>query len=212
LCRPRQSSPSDRTGAATEGSLETLLKAAGVDDLEPTDELARTCGEILRVVVNGLMDVLRAREQLKEELRIRSTTFKPANNNPLKFSADAEDAFHNLLVKQNSAYLSPPEAFAEALQDIRDHQQAVHTALRFAFETMLAQFDPNRLQEEFDRQMKKGSILGVPAKLRYWDLYKDKYGAVVKDAEASFRTLFGNEFARAYEEHIERLKGRGRSR
>lgn len=188
------------------------MKAAGVDDLEPTDELARTCGEILRVVVNGLMDVLRAREQLKEELRIRSTTFKPANNNPLKFSADAEDAFHNLLVKQNSAYLSPPEAFAEALQDIRDHQQAVHTALRIAFETMLAQFDPNRLQEEFDRQMKKGSILGVPAKLRYWDLYKDKYGAIVKDAEASFRTLFGNEFARAYEEHIERLKGRGRSR
>jgi type VI secretion system FHA domain protein len=209
---PRQPSPSERTGIATDGSLETLLKAAGVDDLEPTDELARTCGEILRVVVNGLMDVLRAREQLKEELRIRSTTFKPANNNPLKFSADAEDAFHNLLVKQNSAYLSPPEAFAEALQDIRDHQQAVHTALRIAFETMLAQFDPNRLQEEFDRQTKKGSILGVPAKLRYWDLYKDKYGAIVKDAEASFRTLFGNEFARAYEEHIERLKGRGRSR
>jgi type VI secretion system FHA domain protein len=207
---PRVSSPSERP--ETVGSLETLLKAAGIDDLEPTDEVARTCGEILRVVVNGLMDVLRARELLKEELRIRSTTFKPANNNPLKFSADADDAFHNLLVKQNSAYLDPPEAFAEALQDIRDHQQAVHTALRLAFETMLAQFDPNRLQDEFDRQVKKGSILGVPAKLRYWDIYREKYGAIVKDAEASFRTLFGNEFARAYEEHIERLKGRGRSR
>ena len=47
--------------------------------------------------------------------------------------------------------------------------------MRLAFESMLAQFDPDRLQEEFDRQIKKGSILGVPAKLRYWDLYRDKY-------------------------------------
>jgi len=192
--------------------LRTLLEAAGIEDLEPSEEVARTCGEILRVAVSGIMEVLRSREQLKEELRIRSTTFKPANNNPLKFSADADDAFHNLLIKQNDGYLAPPEAFAEALQDIRDHQQAVQSALRLAFETMLAQFDPNRLQDEFDRNLKKGSILGVPAKLRYWDLYRDKYGALVKDAEPSFRTLFANEFARAYEEQIERLKGRGRVR
>jgi predicted component of type VI protein secretion system len=69
----------------------------------------------------------------------------------------------------------------------------------------LSQFDPQRLQEEFDRQM-KGSILGVPAKLRYWDLYRDKYGELAKDAEAGFRTLFGDAFARAYEEYLERLK------
>ena len=62
--------------------------------------------------------------------------------------------------------------------------------MRLAFESMLSQFDPKRLQEEFDRQMKKGSILGVPAKLRYWDLYRDKYGELTKDAEAGFRTLF----------------------
>ena len=208
---PRTSSASSQ-GAEDSDLLRTLLEAAGIEDLEPSEEVARTCGEILRAAVSGIMEVLRSREQLKEELRIRSTTFKPANNNPLKFSADADDAFHNLLIKQNDGYLAPPEAFAEALQDIRDHQQAVQSALRLAFETMLAQFDPNRLQDEFDRNLKKGSILGVPAKLRYWDLYRDKYGALVKDAEASFRTLFANEFARAYEEQIERLKGRGRVR
>jgi predicted component of type VI protein secretion system len=83
-------------------------------------------------------------------------------------------------------------------------------AMRLAFESMLSQFDPLRLQEEFDRQM-KGSILGVPVKLRYWDLYRDKYGDLIKDAEAAFRTLFGEAFARAYEEHLERLKQPGRS-
>ena len=113
---------------------------------------------------------------------------------------------------QNAAYLEPTEAFAEALQDVRDHQTAVLAAMRLAFETMLAQFDPNQLQEEFDRHMKKGSILGVPAKLRYWDLYREKYGETIKDADDSFRALFGNAFAKAYEEQIERLKSRGRKR
>ena len=39
--------------------------------------------------------------------------------------------------------------------------------MRVAFESMLAEFDPDRLQQEFDRQLSKGL---VPAKLRYWDL------------------------------------------
>lgn len=191
--------------------LQQLLAAAGVEGVDPSSDLARTCGEVLRVVVEGVMEVLRAREHMKDELRIRSTTFKAAHNNPLKFSANADDAFHNLLIKHNPAYLAPRDAFEEALHDVRDHQTALLGAMRLAFETTLAQFDPQRLQEEFDRQM-KGSILGVPAKMRYWDLYRDKYGALFKDSEASFRNLFGNEFAKAYEEHIERLKERGRAK
>lgn len=200
-------SPQDETA-----QLRELLAAAGVEGVDPSSDLARTCGEILRVVVGGLMEVLRGREQMKEELRMRSTTFKAAHNNPLKFSANVDDAFHNLLVKHNPAYLAPADAFDDALHDIRDHQTAVLAAMRLAFETMLAQFDPGRLQEEFDRQMKKGSILGGPAKLRYWEMYRDKYGDTARDADASFRALFGNEFAKAYEEQIERLKARSRSK
>jgi type VI secretion system FHA domain protein len=187
-----------------------LLSAAGIEGLDPSSDLARTFGEILRVVVGGLMEVLRARERMKDELRMRGTTFQPAHNNPLKFSANVDDAFHNLLVKRNPAYLAPTDAFEDALQDIRDHQTAILAATRLAFETMLAQFDPDRLQEEFDRLMKKGSILGVPAKLRYWDLYRDKYGNMVKDADTSYRKLFGEEFAKAYEEQLARLKAMSR--
>jgi type VI secretion system FHA domain protein len=187
-----------------------LLEAAGIEGVDPSSELGRTCGEILRVVVGGLMEVLRVRERMKDELRMRGTSFKVAHNNPLKFSANVEDAFHNLLVKHNPAYLAPADAFADALHDVRDHQTATLAAMRLAFETMLAQFDPTRLQEEFDRQTRKGSILGVPAKLRYWDLYREKYGGVVKDADASFRALFGDEFAKAYEAQLERLKSLNR--
>lgn len=190
--------------------LRELLAAAGIEGLDPSAELARTFGEILRVVVGGVMEALRARERMKDELRMRGTSFQPAHNNPLKFSANVDDAFHNLLVKHNPAYLEPTAAFEEALHDIRDHQAAALAATRLAFESMLAQFDPDRLQEEFDRLMKKGSILGVPAKLRYWDLFREKYDAMTKDADASFRKLFGEEFAKAYEDQLARLKAQNR--
>jgi len=208
--RARHAANAPSAGESDDAGLRELLKAAGIEGVDPSSELGRIFGEVLRVAVGGLMEVLRVRERMKDELRMRGTSFKVAHNNPLKFSANVEDAFHNLLVKHNPAYLAPADAFADALHDVRDHQTATLAAMRLAFETMLAQFDPNRLQEEFDRQSRKGSILGVPAKMRYWELYREKYGGMAKDADASFRTLFGDEFAKAYEAQLERLKALNR--
>jgi type VI secretion system FHA domain protein len=201
--RPATSQPP--AGAAT-FDLAALLAGAGVDPTAVTPELARSFGQILRVVVSGVMDVLQARQRIKDEFGMRMTTFRPADNNPLKFSANVEDALHNLLVKRNAAYLGPVEAFEDAFADVRNHQMAMLAGVRVAFEAMLGEFDPDRLQEQFDRQGKKGSLLTVPAKMRYWDLYREKFGDMVKDAEASFAELFGDEFARAYEAQLDRLK------
>lgn len=205
-----QGAPKSSTSAAPSGDrFDTLLAAAGIEGLEASHEAAEVLGGLLRSSVSGVMEMLRARERMKDELRMRGTTFKAAHNNPLKFSANVDDAFHNLLVKRNPAYLAPTEALEDAFHDVRDHQSAFLTAMRLAFEAMLARFDPGRLQDDFDRQLKKGSILGVPAKLRYWDLYRERYGEIAKDAEASFRSLFAEEFAKAYEEQLARLRALG---
>jgi type VI secretion system FHA domain protein len=204
--------PSAASASSDPELLAKLLTAAGITEVQPSAELAQTLGAVLRVAVGGVMEALRARERMKDDMRLRGTTFKAQDNNPLKFSANVDDAFHNLLVKHNAAYLSPPDAFEDALRDVRDHQAATIAAMRLAFESTLAHFDPNRMQEEFDRQLKKGSILGVPAKLRYWDMYRDGYGELAKDGDASFRTLFAEEFAKAYEEQLERLHAAQRNR
>jgi type VI secretion system FHA domain protein len=185
-----------------------VLAGAGLDPANVTPELARTFGEILRVVVSGVMDVMRSRQQIRDEFRMRMTRFRTAENNPLKFSANVDDALHNLLVKRNPAYLAPVEAFEDAFADLRNHQIAMLAGMRVAFDSMLAQFDPDRLQQEFDRQLNKGL---VPAKLRYWDLLREKHHEIVKDPEATFRRLFGEEFARAYEEQVKELKARERT-
>jgi type VI secretion system FHA domain protein len=200
--------PSDRS---MDVGLVSVLEGAGLRDVAVTNELARNFGRILRVVVAGVMDVLEARQRIKGEFRLGLTTVQPFDNNPLKFSANVDDALHNLLVKRNAAYLGPVEAFEDAFDDVRNHQMAMLAGMRVAFETMLAEFDPERLQEEFDRHLKKSARIPMPAKLLYWDLYREKIHDMVTDAETCFRELFGNEFATAYEEQLKRLKAQRRS-
>ena len=202
---PRREAPS-----AGSFDFESMLKGAGLQGVQVTPELAENFGRILRIVVGGLMDVLRAREHIKNEFRMRMTTFKSTDNNPLKFSANVDDALHNLLVKRNAAYMSTEEAFEDAFADVRNHQMAMLAGVRVAFDAMLGEFEPEQLQETFDRQLKKGALLSAPARLRYWELYRDKFHDMVKDPESNFRELFGDEFARAYEEQLESLKAAAR--
>jgi type VI secretion system FHA domain protein len=158
------------------------------------------------------MDVLKARQQTKDQFGLSVTTFKRADNNPLKFSASVDDALQNLFVqRQNSPYLNPVEAFEDAFADMRNHQIAMLVGVRVAFEAMLSEFHPDHLQEQFDRQVKKGALVSMPARLRYWELYREWIHDMVRDADTSFRELFGDEFARAYEEQLKRLKAQGRS-
>jgi type VI secretion system protein ImpI len=87
---------------------------------------------------------------------------------------------------------------------------AMLAGMRVAFEAMLAEFTPERLQEEFDRRSKKSALLSTPAKFRYWELYREKFHDMVRDSERCFRELFGEEFAEAYEAQLKHLKTHGR--
>ena len=190
-----------------EGDLDfpALLAAAGVEAARIGPDVSRQFGKIIRVVISGLMDVLQARGKIKDEFRLRLTTFKQKDNNPLKFSANAEDALHNILVKRNAAYLGPVEAFEDAFVDVRNHQMAMLAGMRVAFDAMLAEFSPERLQQEFDEQLQTRSFLRASARNRYWELYCNRFRDTVKDADTAFRTLFGDEFGKAYEEQLTRL-------
>lgn len=199
------------TGRHPQLDLIALLEAAGVPSGTATPGLARELGQILRVVVTGLMDALRSRDKVKDEFRIRHTTFKATDNNPLKFSANVEDALYNLLVKRNPAYLGAVESFEDGFTDIRHHQMAMLVGMRMAYDAMLKRFDPQMLQEKFDETGRRGALLAMPARLRYWEQFSEHYRDMVKDPETSFRELFGAEFTSAYEEQLLRLRTLSRS-
>ncbi len=199
--------PPERDSGAS--VLAAILAGAGLPNAPVTQQLASNLGEILRIVVSGLIEALHARREIKGEFGMRGTIVAPTRNNPLKFSANVNDALHNLLVKQNPAYLGPVEAFEDAFRDLRTHELAMLAGMRAAFDAMLADFQPDRLQALFDRNVKKG-ILG--AKPEYWEMFRQRLEDLARDPETTFRILFGDRFVRAYQEQLDRLNEQGRAR
>ena len=193
-------------------ALAEVLSGAGLPNAAVPPALGRDLGAILRVVVTGVMDLLRARQQIKDEFRMQATRFRPEDNNSLKFSANVGDALHNLLIKRNAAYLGPVDSFEDAFTDLRNHQLAMLSAMRAAFESMLAEFGPERLQSQFDRRVKKKSMLGSGPEAEYWGLYRERAEELAKDVEETYRKLFGDRFVDAYEEQLESLNARDRRR
>jgi predicted component of type VI protein secretion system len=83
--------------------------------------------------------------------------------------------------------------------------------LRTVFDNMLDEFDPDRLQANFDAQAKRGALLAKPPQWRYWEQYREKVEAMLRDRDRTFRALIGDELADAYQEQIQRLKARDSS-
>jgi type VI secretion system FHA domain protein len=214
---PRQPAPMAETGRfrvtgdwSSDSAALLGLRAAGIDFAGLDGDALASIGQVLRVVVEGLLEVLRARKDIKREFRAETTEFKPTENNPLKFALNADDALQKLFA-HTSGFLPPVDAFQEAFDDLKSHQIAMLAGMRAALTFVLKQFDPEVLEEEFDRGLKRGAILEIMNKTKYWELYRDKYASLADD-ERSFKRLFGDEFTRAYEDQMRRLtttRGRG---
>ena len=196
--------PDDQAGAFV-----AMLVAAGLDPGTARAAAAMpgvhaVLGQLLGIVVQGMLDVLKARAEIKSQFRVTGTLFGPAENNPLKFSANGAQALRNLLTADNQAYLAPVDAFAEGFHDIKVHQIAMMAGMRAAFDSMLKRFDPDELAERFEKRLKR-AVLSMPGKGRYWELYRDLYEEWTEDADLNFQRLFGDTFAQAYEEQMRRL-------
>jgi type VI secretion system FHA domain protein len=186
--------------------MAALLAAAGVDPATLSPDTAASFGQILRSVVQGVIDVLRARSEIKEQFRLSHTMVKTAENNPLKFAVNAEDALNSLLGRRNPAYLGAVDAFEDAFNDIRFHQLAMLAGMRAGFDHVMSRFDPQQLQEGFDKRAKRGGLLSMSGKSRYWEQFAEEFQELAGDREQAFRRLFAEEFAAAYEKQLQLLK------
>ena len=195
----------------TAGNNELLLaflRGAGIDPAGVAQtgsvEMMESYGVLFREVVQDLMEVLMARASLKSEFRMPLTTIRSVENNPLKFSPTVDDAMRNLFMSHGSGYLSPVESVREGFEDIKSHQMAMVAGMQEAFRDMLQRIKPESF-EDSEAGGVRGALMSVNRKSRAWDAYCEFYKKVTRDADSSFQTLFGEEFARAYEEQVQRL-------
>jgi type VI secretion system FHA domain protein len=209
---PTSGAPAAAGVAQPEGNIAELLTALGVDPSRVEPEIQQQLGGILRLAVEGLVEALKTRAQVKNTFRMPMTNIKPVENNPLKFSMNVQDAVFNLFVKRNPGYLGAVEAFEEGFQDIQFHQAAVLAGIRAAFNAMLGKFHPDHLEEQYERKVKRSGVLGLGGRSKYWELYRGQFEEIDRDREAHFQLLFGEEFAKAYNEHLQKLTAEARLR
>jgi type VI secretion system FHA domain protein len=161
--------------------------------------------EMFHIAVDAMMDVLRARAELKNSFRLPATLIQRAENNPLKFAPTAQEAVRRLLAPPDNGFLSGSAALSDAAADIRNHQMAMLAGVRSAFQSLLAHFDPAQIEKESEGSARRLPFGGRP---RYWERYKAQFDALTRNPDECFQRLFGDEFARAYEQQLARLKRR----
>lgn len=191
-------------------AVDAFLQGAGLEPstLSPDEinEFMASAGRLLRVMSEGYKQILETRTSLKSEFRLGVTTIRPAQNNPFKFSIDANGALAKLLFPTEKGYLPPIESVQEAIDDIQAHQMATLSGLRVALSTLVQRFDPESVEKEFQSVSTLDGLLPFVRKAKYWDLFKNRYQIAEADAENDFLHLLGDEFANAYEQQIAELK------
>lgn len=193
--------PPAKPAPAVAGDLAGIfLEAAGMSEgVTPDDPAAmmRRLGGVFRALVGGLRQVMIARAEIKGEFRIEQTMIRARGNNPLKFSADDDDAMAALLgLGRRTSDMAAEEAVRDALRDIRLHELAVMSAMQAAVRAMLERLDPAPLRAEADAAR---AVLPAQRKARAFDAYEALYGQISRALADDFDSVFGKTFARAYE-------------
>lgn len=196
------------SSAADQRALDRFITAAGLSPDAvagvPAGDLMQTSGKLLRLMVGGLMELLRERSHMKDTFRLPQTVMQAAQNNPLKFSPSVEEALRYLLNDRNEgSYLSAEDAVKAGFRDVRQHEQALVKAMLQAVEDYVDRFDPDELKARFDKGMKRSGLLAGANKLKYWELYEESYHALTQRDDGGPPQLFSEEFARAYTQEMD---------
>jgi FHA domain-containing protein len=172
-----------------------------------TPEVMRLIGQLLHEAARGTVDLLVARAALKREVRAESTMIVARENNPLKFSPSADAALHHLLAPPTRGFMPAAPAMRDAYDDLRAHQFGFIAGMRAALEGVLARFDPAVLEGRLTQRSMLESLIPGSRKARMWEVFVEHFEHISNEAADDFHTLFGKAFLKAYEEHIDQLKG-----
>ena len=191
--------------------LDSFMKGLDIEraDIHPsTDphEVMENAGRVLKEFVDGTTDLLASRTALKSMFRLDQTTVLPRHNNPLKLAENTRDSMMQLLVGKEGEYLGPVDAVKEVCRDLKFHQDAVLEAMISAYQEFADRFDPDELQQNFDKTIDGKPLFKKMNQVKYWQLYCDLYPIMTQSGSGKFPHQFSEEFVRSYEKHIAEFK------
>jgi len=169
----------------------------------------RMLGKVLREATEGALRLMAVRATAKTELRAAVTTIRARNNNPLKFSPNAQAALEQLLQPPLRGFMAGPLAMQDAMHDLVGHSIGTMAGMRAALAGVLSRFEPGELEHKLVGKSVVDSLLPMNRKAKLWDLYLQHFDSIRNDAQDDFHNLFGAAFVAAYEDQLDRLASPG---
>lgn len=193
-------------------AVRLVMESAGLDArrLPHGDEQQTmvTVGRVIRSTVAALQSVLQTRTLIKTQFQLDLTGMQAADNNPLKFIPDTQEALEQLFYREAEGYLGPEAAIENAVEDLRTHQSAMVRAMQAAFRDLLERLSPENLEEKFEGKAKRGGLLTLSGKSNYWEFYREAYEQLTALSDDTLLKMIAARFAEAYATEIQNLKGR----
>lgn len=147
---------------------------APVDSAGLQKELA-TVRQLLRISVQGYMQLLQARRLYKTELGGDYTSLSGKGNNPLKFSKTVDEAMALLTGEQSTGYLPADQSLEQACQDLLAHMQLSIAQVQQVIEQAQTTLNPQLIADELQHEGGFNLKLASSRKARLWDLYCERY-------------------------------------
>lgn len=204
--------PQPDANADLQALARAFMEGAGLNPakthFEVTPEFMRTFGEALRIAVQGTIDLLAARSEIKREFRAGVTIIATGANNPLKFLPNSEGVLMQMVHQTFPGFMKPLPAMQDAFQDLHVHQLALMAGIRAAYAEALTRFDPTELERRTETNPGLlDKLLTNGRKAALWDDYKHNFDVLRRHAEDDLMAFSGRTFVEAYENAEQSVKG-----
>lgn len=159
-------------------------------------------GQALQQSLQGVIAVMRERSNVKNSFRVNQTTFQQRENNPLKFSANIDDAFHNLFNRPGASFMPARQAIAEAFADISQHEAAIIAGAAGAMSGLLAELAPSKLEASDYGGGFVDKVNPAQRQARLWNRYKALHRELAADLNNKDKQGVNDDFISAYEAYL----------
>ncbi|HWK66939.1 MAG TPA: type VI secretion system-associated FHA domain protein TagH [Rhizobiaceae bacterium] len=181
-----------------------FLRGMGVDlsDHPEGDAVAEMekFGRQYRLMLEGLMQLLRKRAEEKGNARVAQTVVGASDVNPLKFLPTVDDALATLLAERSPGFLNGEPAIVDAIRDLANHHVRAWRGIQGALRRMIDRFDPVAIEEELKSSSAIDTLLSGGRSAKLWELYRKRHREIAVSAESRFMGEIGADFRDAYEE------------
>lgn len=196
---PPRAAPPASPDAQGARFLDGLARGAGVSpeifaSRDPA-ELGFSVGESLKVAVEQLSQLLRARAAAKAMTRSASRTMiGAADNNPLKFIPGAAEIIDVMFTRRRPGFLDARQSLEAGFDDLKRHELATYAAMQKALARLLDDFSPEAIAA------KVGNSVLSSRKSRSWDVFVERWEQKSGPHDNGMLDVFLAYFAEAYDE------------